>query len=59
MLMSHTFLVQPVIYIQYSIFLGPSSLVPDAAGGLKPAVSGVGGSMQGAELDLFILAVNL
>ena len=57
--MSHTFLVQLVIYMQYSIFLGPSSPVPDAAGGLKPAVSGIGGSTQGAELDLFILAVSL
>lgn len=33
--------------------------MPDTAGGLKPAVSGIGVSTQGAELDLFILAVSL
>lgn len=47
------------MYMQYSILLDRSSFVPDAAGGFKPAVSGIGGSMQGVEFDLFILAVSL
>ena len=33
--------------------------MPDAAGGLEPAVSGIGSSTQGAGLDLFNLAVSL
>lgn len=37
-LMSHTFPLQPVVYVQYSISLDSSSLVLDAADGLKAAV---------------------